>query len=87
MLIDNFAVSKEFLDCLDKLGARVISAELDHCLNDDARVGVEVGGRRFESRLLGFRGGLGLFQCRLVLGDLRAFLRGVFSLYAGGIAS
>ena len=50
-------------------------------------MGVEVGGRRFEGGLLGFRGGLGLFQCGLVLRDLRAFLRGVFALSAIGFAS
>ena len=48
---------------------------------------MEVGGRRFEGELLGFRGGLGLFRCRLVLGDLRAFLRGVFAVSAGGFTS
>ena len=50
-------------------------------------MGVEVGGRRFEGGLLGFRGGLGLFQCGLVLRDLRAFLCGVFALSAIGFAS
>ena len=61
MLINNFGITQEFLDCLDKLGARVVPAELDHCFNDNTRVGVKMGGRRFEGGFLGFGGGLGLF--------------------------